>query len=122
MAKGPEEAKPYGYVAIGKEIEEAVQSGKKISVERGFDMALTPVSDGIGGYSGAKVMSKPFGLRPRIKTAKVPPSRGFPIPISGAKPGYKIATGSGASAVDDIIPPGNVGNVNVGPAKTLCKL
>jgi len=51
LVKG-EEAKPYGYVAAGKDIAEAVKGNRNITVSEGFDMALIPVSDGIGGYAG----------------------------------------------------------------------
>ena len=52
LVKGEDQAKPYGYVAAGKDIAEAVKGNRNISVSEGFDMALIPVSDGIGGYAG----------------------------------------------------------------------
>jgi hypothetical protein len=116
LAKGTEEGRPYGYVAIGKEIGDAVNGGERISVEKGFDMALLPVSDGVGGYAGGKIMSKPLGLKP---SGKIPASKGVSLPIPGFKSGYK-GTAAVGSTVDDALPKVKIG-LEVESPKPLCK-
>lgn len=55
-----DEAQPYGYVAAGKHIADAVDKKANITVEQGFDMAMMPVGDGIAGYTAGRGIGKPI--------------------------------------------------------------
>ena len=91
LAHGPT-ARPYGYVAAGKDIAEAIKGKKNITTEQGFDMAMVPISDGLGGYSAGRFIGKPLGLN----TAG---SKSFPIP--GVRGGYRGGGAGIVSVLDD---------------------
>ncbi|CAG7678979.1 unnamed protein product [Allacma fusca] len=90
LAHGPT-ARPYGYIAAGHDIAQAIQGKKNITTEQGFDMAMVPISDGLGGYSAGRFIGKPLGLN-------VGGSKSIPVP--GVRGGYR---GGGAivSVLDD---------------------
>jgi len=103
LANG-DKAKPYGYIAVGADIADAVKQDRKITASEGFDMAMLPVSDGIGGYAGGKLIGKPLGLgKAAVKTG----GKGISIPVPGIKSGYKAASasgdGAGAGAIRTVI-------------------
>jgi len=91
-----EDGKPYGYVAMGHEIVQAVDGKRKISPEEGFDMALVPISDGLAGYGAGRIAAKPLGLN-------VGGSKAVPVPV---KSGFNPSAG-----VDAIIAAGDDGVV-----------
>lgn len=72
------EYKPYGYVAAGEHVVDAIGGKRNLTVEQGFDMAMMPVGDGLAGYAAGRTIGKPLGL-----------GKGKSVPGTGAAPGYK---------------------------------
>lgn len=48
---------------MGHDLASAIKGETKITAKQGLHMALVPVSDGLAGYSAAKIAAKPLGLK-----------------------------------------------------------
>jgi len=60
LIKGKDQAQDYGYIGAAKEIGKAIHGESKISVDQGFEMAMLPVSDAVGGYVAGEAIGKPL--------------------------------------------------------------
>jgi len=65
LAKGKENATDSGYIAAGKQIKSAIEGKTKLNVDEAFDIAMLPVSDGVGGYVSGNIIGEAVGgLKP----------------------------------------------------------